>query len=147
MIRETRMTSRLMPVRKLYSMKGMRVVDFSVGDLSIFKVAIPSQNKSVSEPSDLQWLATEIMIGRRRIREGARRLARSIDELVENEESLERAIESFKLDDDERLVLLTNFSEDTSEDAEAVLTRLQGLKDARKAIEGSLAKARRNVRE
>lgn len=142
LVNEERMTSKLMPVRKLYSMRGIRVVDFSVGDLSIFKVVRPSAKRESEDVPGLQWLAIEILIGRRRIKEKARRLARSIDELVANEETLTRAINSLDIDDDLRLVLLTNFTEDTPEDAEAVLSKIQGMSDARRSIDEALARAK-----
>jgi len=133
-----------MPIRKLYSMNRIRVVDFSVGDLSIFKVTRPSYDRNAEGGPSLQWLATEILIGRRHIREKARRLARSIDELVENEEMLARAVDSLDVRDDERLILLTTFTEETAEDAETVLEKVQGLKDARRSIDKALAKAKRS---
>jgi predicted transcriptional regulator len=144
LVREVRVTSKQMPIRKLYSIHGIKVVDFSVGNLSIFSVSRPTARESAQGSPSLHWLATEILIGRRRIREKAKRLARSIDELLENEESLASAIESLGADDDERLILLTMFTEETAEEAEAVLTKIQGLKDARRSIDKALGKAKQH---
>ena len=144
LIHEERVQVRMLPARKLYSLKGMRVIDFTVGDLSIFKVAI---DKPVKERGvrDLESLAMEILVGRRVIREKAKRLARAIDELVENEEILAKEIDGMELTDEERLILLTIFTEETADDAERVLTRIQGMKEARRSIEEALAKAKHNV--
>ena len=134
---------RMLPARKLYSLKG-RVVDFTVGDLSIFKVAmdLPVREKGAQ---DLESLAMDIFIGRRQIREKAKRLDRAIDGLIENEETLARGIEALELTDEERLILLTIFTEETADDAEKILTRVQGMKEARRSIDEALAKAKRNV--
>ena len=133
----------MLPARKLYSLKG-RVVDFTVGNLSIFKVAMdtPVREKGTQ---DLESLAMDIFIGRRQIREKAKRLDRAIDGLIENEETLARGIEALELTDEERLILLTIFTEETADDAEKILTRVQGMKEARRSIDEALAKAKRNV--
>ena len=135
---------RMLPSRKLYSLKGMRVMDFTVGDLSIFKVA---KHKPVTEKGaqNLESLAMDIFVGRRRIREKAKRLARAMDELVENEEILAKGIDDLALTDEERLILLTIFTEETTDDAERVLMRIQGMKEARRSIDNALAKAKHNV--
>lgn len=144
LIHEERVVMKMLPVRKVYSLKGIKVIDFSVGDLSIFKVATGKASK-VKGPRDLELLAMEILVGRRRIKEKARRLARAIDELVENEEMLTKRINGLELTDEERLVLLTTFTEETADDAERLLTRIQGMKDARRSIDKALAKAKHNV--
>jgi len=135
---------RMLPARKLYSLKGMRVIDFTVGDLSIFKVAT---GMTVTEKGaqNLESLAMDIFVGRRRIREKAKRLARAIDELVENEEMLTKGIDDLELTDEERLILFTTFTEETADDAERVLMRIQRMKEARRSIDKALAKARHNV--
>ena len=144
LIKEERVEVKSFSARKLYSLKGMRVLDFTVGDLSIFKVATdkPVKEKGVR---DFESLAMEIFVGRRGIREKAKRLARAIDEMVENERTLTKGIDDLDLTDEERLILLTLFTEETADDAERILTRVQGMKDARRSIDVALAKAKHNV--
>jgi len=146
LIQERRVGARMLPARKLYAMKGIRVIDFTVGDLSIFKVGVDSPVKEKGSQS-LNALAMDIFVGRRRIKEKAKRLARAIDELVENEEMLAKGIEDLELSNEERLILLTLFTEETADDAERVLTRIQGLQEARRSIDRALAKAKLNVRK
>ncbi|HUI23044.1 MAG TPA: hypothetical protein VLY82_01470 [Nitrososphaerales archaeon] len=141
---EERVEMRTLPARKLYSLKGMKVMDFSVGDLTILKVAI---DKAIEDKNtrDLESLAMEILVGRRRIKEKVRRLARTVDELLVNEKMLAKGINDLHLSDEERLVLLTTFSEETDDEAERVLERTQGMREARRSIDEALAKARHNV--
>ena len=141
-IREERVTPETLPVRKVYSLKGARVMDFSVGNLTIFKVAREKPTR-LRRSQDFERLSMEILVGRRRIRDRARRLARLTDELFESEELLIRGIERLDLSDEERLILLTVFTEETIDDAERVLTRVQGMKEARRSIDKALAKAKR----
>ena len=144
LINEKRVEMRTLPARKLYSLKGIKVVDFSVGDLTILKVTTdkPMVVQNVSDPESL---AMEVFVGRRRIKEKARRLARAVDELLVNEEMLAKRIDDLHLTDEERLVLLTTFTEETADEAERVLVRIQGMREARRSIDEALAKARRNV--
>ncbi len=141
LIREERVRSKTLPARKLYSLKGITVMDLSVGDISIFKVSRDTASKEKGS-GDLQSLAMEIMVGRRRVRERARRLTRAIDELFEDEKRLKERIGSLGLTNEDRLILLTVFTEDTMEDATRVLTRIQGAKDARRSIDKALARAK-----
>ena len=144
LVREERVRTKTLPVRKLYSLKGARVMDFSVGDLTILKIATSRAAKRRGA-LDLETKAVDMLVSRRRIREKARRLAKTIDELVEDEESLRRGIDDLKLTDEERIVILTMYTEETGEDAERVLAQIQGMKDARRSIESALSKARRSV--
>ena len=142
LLREERVRPEKLPVRKVYSLKGAKVMDFSVGGLSIVKVA-PDRAARPKRAGELEGLSLEILVSRRTIREKARRLARSIDELAESEDMLAAGIDALGLSDEERLVLLTVFTEETTEDAERVLARVQGMKEARRSIDAALAKARR----
>jgi len=142
LIHEDRVAAKLLPVRKLYSLQGIKVMDFSVGGLTILKVATDRAAK-VKGAKDLEQHAIDMMLSRRRTKDKVRRLARAIDELIENEAMLTRGIEDLDLTDEERLILLTVFTEETVDDAERVLARIQGVKEARRSIDEALAKARR----
>jgi predicted transcriptional regulator len=146
LIKEEPVEMRNLPARKVYSLKGMKVMDFSVGDLTILKVA---RDKPLKEKGarDLESLAMEILMGRRRIREKARRLARAMDELIGYEVKLAKGINDLELTDEERLVLLTLFTEETADEAERVLVRNHGMREARRSIDGALVKAKSNVRK
>ena len=145
LIHADRLATKELPVRKVYSLQAVKVMDFSVGDLTILKVSAKKGTK-VEAARSLERQAMDIMLGRRRVREKAKRLARAIDELGENEEILARSVEGLDLTDEERLVLLTVLTEETVGDAERVLVRIQGMREARRSIDEALATARRNGR-
>ena len=142
-IREEKLATRALPVRKMYSLKGIKVMDFSVGDTSIFRVTSDSTSKGRT-PEDPELLSMEILVGRRAIREKARRLARSIDGLAETEGMLQRAIGGMNLTDIERLILEVVLTEETVEEGVRALSRFYGIED-RRSIDKALAKAKRNV--
>ena len=136
-----------MSTRRLYSLKEVRVRDYTVGDLTIIKVTKqPRIVKGGGGHVSVESLGSEILVSRRRIKDKARRLARTIDELMEDERRLIQAIEDLQLEDEDRIVMQTVFTEDTLDDAERILSRIQGLPDARRSIDKALAEAKRNVR-
>jgi len=146
LLSETTIKGSKMSTRKLYSLKESRVRDFSVGGLTIVKVTEkPRVMKSQGGQATVESMASEILVGRRRVKDKARRLARTIDELMEDEDRLIQAIEDMKLDDEDRIVMQTLFTEDTLDEAERILSRIQGLPDARRSIDKALAEAKRNV--
>jgi predicted transcriptional regulator len=134
--------------RKLYSMKGLYVEDFSTGDLTIVNFskegAEPQASKSTVK--DLETLAVDNIILRRQIREKARRLQRSIGRLVENEEKLKRTIEGLELNDEERLILQTAYTEETLDEAEKALRATHDIPDPRRSIDRAKSKVVRNVK-
>jgi len=145
LVQERTISSKEFPTRKLYSVKGVRVDDFSVEDLMVVKASKRSPVGSAQElPAEgFEKLAGEILLDRRRIKDKAKRLARMIEGLAESETRLMKAIADLKLADDERLVLQTVFTEETLQEAEEILSRVQGLQNARRSIDKALAKARR----
>ena len=142
-VHEQRLSTRSFPARKLYSLKGVRVMDFSVGDLSVFKVSAEKPAKS-RNPSNLDSVSMEILVERRGIKEKARRLARAIDDLGENEDALVRGIGEMDLTEEERLILEVMLTEETLDDGVRILSRFYGIED-RRSIDKALVKAKRNV--
>jgi hypothetical protein len=145
-VRENSISSKRIPVRKTYSLKGVTVVDFSFGDLSITEIAKTREIKDRGRETNLVLLASEVLMNRRRLHERARRFARTIDDYLESESRLVSVIESMDLEPDERFIVMTAFTEDTMDDAERILES-EGVLDARRSIEGALAKAKRIVRK
>ncbi len=135
-------------VRKVYLAKGVRVGDFSVGDLTVVKLsrAEPLSVDSTEPVADLEYLAEEALLQRRRIKDQARKLGRMIDELVEDEAKMNGLLQSMSLTESEKLVLQTLFTEDSLDDGERALSAHYGLKDGRRSIEKALAKARRSAK-
>lgn len=132
-------------VHKLYSLKSHSIGDFSTADTMIVKMSglgRPSQKESV-RTEDLELMAEDTLIERRRIREQAKRLDRLIDELVSGESNLRAALGDLELGNEDKVILNVFYSEDSMEDAERVLSRYYGLKDGRRSIERALANANR----
>jgi predicted transcriptional regulator len=134
--------------RKLYSIKGIHVEDFSAGDLTIVNLSreLPAPSLSKNPVRDLESLAVENIVLRRQIRERARRLQRSIGRLVENEERLKSIVDGIDLDDGERLILQTAFTEETLDEAEKVLRTTHDIAEPRRSIDRAISKASRNVK-
>jgi predicted transcriptional regulator len=135
--------------RKLYSIKKVHVEDFSTGDLTIvnFSKEGPPTQTSRSPMKDLEALAFDSIVLRRQIKEKARRLQRSIGRLAENEEKLKSIVESLDLDDGERLILQTAYTEETLDDAEKSIRATHNITDPRRSIDRVISKANRNVKK
>ncbi|MDV3244135.1 MAG: winged helix-turn-helix domain-containing protein [Nitrososphaerales archaeon] len=145
LIAEKRVSGGSLPVRKLYAIKGVRVGDFSYGGLTIVKMS-RSIGKAVGSENpvpELESLAADAIVQRRRIRDQARRLGRMIDDFVDTETRIEGLVRSLDVKDDERLLIQTAFTEESLEEAERTLREHQGLKDARRALEKALSRARK----
>ncbi|MDV3276909.1 MAG: helix-turn-helix domain-containing protein [Nitrososphaerales archaeon] len=144
-LEKRKISGKSISVRKLYSIKGAHVGNFSTGDITIVSVTKrqPAGHRSKDPVGEMQNLAEDVLVQKRRIREQARKLGREIGELVESEERLNGLVQSLDLDDEERLVLLTAFTEETLEDAEKALARTHGLTDPRRSLERAIGKARR----
>jgi regulatory ArsR family protein len=131
--------------RIVYAVKDALVGDYSMGDLTIVKASERGRPEAEGTgPSDPEGLAGEILIQRRRIADQARRLGRSIDELVADREALIRALQAMPLTEDELLILTVVLTEETAEEGERVLSRYYGI-EGRRSIDEALAKAKRSV--
>jgi predicted transcriptional regulator len=149
LVEETSVRSPDLAVRKVYTAKGMKLGDFSSGDLTLVKLS-EKPSAPVEEPDrplDLEYLAEEAILQRRRVRDQARRLGRMIDDLVEDESRIKVALESIDLSDTERLILQVLFTEESIEEGERVLVEHFGLQDGKKSIEKALSKARHHVKK
>ena len=145
LIEETRINSKELTARKLYHLRDAHFNDFSVGDIIIVRAAKMHHQgpRAMLTVEDMEDLAGDLLIRRRRIKEKAKRLARMIGELTEDEIRLVESIEGMNLSDKESLILETAFTEETLQDAEHVLSKVQGLVNARTSIDRALSKARR----
>ena len=144
LVEEENIRSPSMAVRKVYHAKGMRVGDFSTGDLTLVKLGeeLPQGAEKSDRLPDLEYLAEEVILQRRRVRDQARRLGRMIDDLFEDESRIKSALESMDLSKTELLILQVMFTEESLEKGARVLLEHFGLKEGRKSIESALRKAR-----
>lgn len=154
LVEEENLRSPALAVRKVYTAKGVKLGDYSAEDLTLVKLsenpsALAENPSALAEepdrPFDLEYLAEEAILRRRRIQDQTRRLGRMIDDLVEDESRLRVALESMDLSDTERLILRVLFTEESLEEGERVLLEHFGLRDGKRSIEKALSKARRQT--
>jgi predicted transcriptional regulator len=144
LVEERKVFPRTPKARRVYVAKTSTIGDYSWEDLTIVKytertsMQVPVRRK----PQDLERVAGEMLIHRRRITDRAKKLGRLIDDLVAEQEALEEALEEARVSSEERLMLGVLLTEDTIEDGVKVLSRYYGLED-RRSIDKALAKARR----
>jgi predicted ArsR family transcriptional regulator len=143
-VEERKLVPRTPKARRVYSAKGSTVGDYSSGGLTIVRSTerVSRGSSAGRQVQDLEGLAGEVLIHRRRIAEQAKKLARLIDALVEQQEALSRAMEQAKFTPEEGLLLGVLLTEETIEEGARVLSTYYGLDD-RRSIDKALAKARR----
>ncbi len=144
LVEEKKVTGSGISVHKVYRGKGVRLGDFSVGDLTVVKLtkSAPQSSQSSKPLDELEFLAEEALLQRRRIKDHAKKLGRMIDDLVEDEAKMSGLLDSMDLGDEGRLVLQTLFTEESLGEGERAVSRYFGL-DGRRSIEKALAKVRR----
>ena len=149
MLQTRKVSGRGIPVRKLYALRGFHVGDFSVEGLTVVGISRrkPAGYEGTDPVGDLERIAEDVLVQRRRVRDQARKLGRSIAQLTEHEERLEGLIDTLGLDDEDRLIVQTAFTEETLEEAEEELKRIHRIDDPRRSIAQALAKARRSVKK
>ncbi len=145
LVSEKRIVGGSIPVKKLYFMRGLRVGDFSQGDLTIVKMSRSQERAAKTDDAvaDLESLASDAIVQRRRIRDQARKLGRTIDEFVDTEARIDAIIKGLEVKDDERLLVQTAFTEESLDEAERALRQHHGLRDSKRALEKALARARK----
>lgn len=132
--------------RRVYASKEFRVGDFSAPGLTVVKKTRRLRGGGQRHPPerDLEEAAADLLVRKRRVRDEVRRLGRMIDGLVEDEESLEAALDEVGGDGLRRLILDVLLTEETVGEGEKALSRYYGIFD-RRSIEGALAKVKRSA--
>jgi DNA-binding transcriptional ArsR family regulator len=145
MVDELKLKTRSLPVRKLYTIKDIRVGDFSQGDMTVVKLSRPPERAAeAADPAgELDALAADAIVERRRIREQARRLGRAIDELVATEARIAGLVRGLTLEEEDKLLLHTLFTEESMEEAESALRADYGLREPRRALEKAVSRAKK----
>ena len=145
LVKENRVNSDLLGVRRVYTASGVLVGDYSLRDLRVVKVMekpggpIPEGDTA----SLMEELAEELMVQRRRVRDQVRRLDRMTEDLLEDQARLSRMAEMWGDEIGARLILETIFTEEDLREGEKVLTRHYGLKGGRRSIDRVMAETRR----
>jgi len=146
LVEEMKVTANAPKARRVYSAKGSTLEDYSAGNLTVAKLVEkpPEGWRAQKQASDLEQMAADVLILRRRVKEEAKKIGRMIEEAAQSQEELETALALMHLSHDERLILEVILTEDTVEAGIRALSRFYGIKD-RRSIDEALAKARRNV--
>jgi hypothetical protein len=144
LVGERKIVANAPKARKLYAAKTSLLGDYSDAGVIIVKPtdSPPTQAPGRRRPQDLEKMAGELLIMRRRIGVGARKLGRMIDDLVTAQAMLDDTLDSMNLSNEERLILGVVLTEETVEDGAKVLSKYYGIDD-RRSIDNALAKARR----
>lgn len=131
--------------RKVYSIEGRRIVDLSQGDLMVAyfsKQFNLQEGKVKASYEELETVAEDMIITRRRIRDTIKRLERLIEELSYSQERLMTITRTIGLDREEEQIARILFTEDGIDDTKKTLSRYYGLKDA----EGSVRKVIQKIK-
>lgn len=129
--------------RKVYSIEGRRIGDFSQGDLMVAHVsreAIGEERKVKNAYEELETLAEDMIIARRRIRDITKRMERLIEELVRSQERLMRITQTIGLNKEEEQIASVLFTEDGVEETKKILSRYYGAEDVDEAMRDVLRK-------
>ena len=146
LVEERRVTASAPKARRVYGAKGAVLEDYSAGNFTVAKLVErwPEGQRLQKQGAELEKMAVEVLILRRRVKEEAKRIGRMIEDAAQGQEELETALARMPLSEEERLILDVILTEETAEDGIRVLSRFYGLED-RRSIDEALAKARRNV--
>ncbi len=134
-------------VRKVYSTRGSRIGDFSRAGLTIVNLG-KDESGGTAKPAkgvyaELDGLAEEILVQRRRINNQTRRLQRMIDEFSASESRLKRLLESLDLDSEEKVIASAVFTEDTLGGAATVLSKFYDCPNPDEAIRSVMEKVKK----
>ena len=140
---EERPISRVAPkARIVYAARSARIRDYSTGGYTVVKSTEEvEEGDETAKIRDLERVAGDLLILRRRAKEEARRLGRMIDEAADEQAYLAASVRSLPLSQSERLILEVALTEDTLDDGARVLSKYYGLDD-RRSIERVLNKAK-----
>ncbi len=133
--------------RKFYSIRGARVGDFSRAGLTIVNLG-KDEAGGAAKPAkgvyaELDRLAEEILVQRRRINNQTRRQHRMIDEFSASESRLKSLLESLDLNPEEKVIASAIFTEDTLDGAAMVLSKFYGSPHPDEAIRSVMERVKK----
>ena len=148
LVSESKVSGSHEKVRRLYGAKGSLVSDFSAEGLTLVRLtgAVTHDVNPKTAMDELEFLAEETLVKKRRIREQVRRIARLVDELADDEGRLKDTVDSLSLGDGEKAALMAYFTEESAEEAERALRKYYGFVEGRRSIEKAITKAGRNAK-
>ncbi len=129
--------------RKLYFIESRKVADYSQNDVLVATLGgarLTEVGSASSTPStrnayeELDGLAEDVMILRRRVRELSRKTSRMVDEVVDAESRVTALLGALDLTGEERQIAYLIFTEDEPDRARAILKEHYGCPDPEAAI-------------
>lgn len=145
LVEERRLAPSTPKARAVYAAKSELVGDYSIPGLTVVKATVRGTPPPRRGRPDLERLSADVLIGRRRVKDQARRLGRAIEGLAMDQAALSAALDGAAFSESERLLLRVLLTEETTDDGVEALSRFYGIDD-RRSIEAALAKAKRDVR-
>ncbi len=153
LLRERKMKrGRYLKQRKLYFIDNPKVADYSQRDVLVATMGRP---RAIGEPGEktadrsgesslreLDGLAQDVLILRRRVRDLARRTARMVDEVVESESRIATLVSSLGLTDEEEQVARLVYGDDSPETVRQILREQYGCTDPEGAIRDVMKRIR-----
>jgi predicted transcriptional regulator len=132
--------------RKLYFIESRKIGDYSDGDLLVSTLSRSSREPpqvSGDAYHELSSLAEDILILKSRARDLSHRMRRVMDGISEDQTRITALIDGLSLSPDERQIAYLIFTEDTPEQARAILKEHYGCSDPEGAIDSVVAELRR----
>jgi predicted transcriptional regulator len=138
--------------RKLYFIVSRKVADYSQNDVLVatlggVRPVELSQEAGASGArkayEELDSLAQDVIILRRRVRELARKTSRMVDEVVDSESRITALIGALDLTEEEKQIAYLIFGEDGPDRARAILREHYGCSDPEAAINDVVRRIRR----
>jgi predicted transcriptional regulator len=137
--------------RKLYFVEGRKVADYSQDGVIVATLGdaraggnVRGEKTAVAGGSydELDALAQDVMILRRRVRELSRKTSRMVDQVVDAETRITELVGALDLTEEERQIAYLIFGEDEPERARAILKEHYGCPDPEAAIRDVVRKIR-----
>ncbi len=132
-------SGRYLRSRKLYYIDSRRVADYSEGDMTVAVLGreIATEPARVDDPSaELDRLAQDVILMRRRAEELAERMRRTTEEVTEDESRISRIIEGLDITTEEKQITYLSFGDDRPEKVRRILREHYGCRNPDEAING-----------
>ncbi len=131
-------SGRYLRPRKLYYIAERRVADYSEGEMIVATLGdrgVASELETSDPYDELDGLAQDIIVMRRRVRELSGRMRRMIEEVTENESRIAGLIDTMNLSSEEKQIASLIFGDDGPEQTRRILREHYGCKNPEGAIE------------
>jgi predicted transcriptional regulator len=139
---------RFLRQRKLYSIESRKIADYSEGELLVATIGRSSKEEPTRVKDayqELDGLAQDIILLRRRARELSQRMKRVLEEVTEDEARIGGLIDGLSLAPDEKQIAYLIFTEDSPDHAGTILKEHYGCRDPEAAMKSVVTRIRRGA--